>query len=107
MTESARLSWGARRWTAMSVGKSGGQARSDIASIGWGSAPASSSSEADAARTADARTFATRSATAASARRLPSRWWIGAAGRPGSISSIRRRSTTRWSAETVTATAHP
>ena len=34
MTESARLSYGTRRWTAMSAGKSAGQARTDIETIG-------------------------------------------------------------------------
>ena len=34
MTESARLSYGTRRWTAISSGKSAGQARSDIETIG-------------------------------------------------------------------------
>ena len=38
MTESARLSYGTRRWTAMSSGKSAGQARSDIETIGSGDA---------------------------------------------------------------------
>jgi hypothetical protein len=32
---------------------------------------------------------------------------MGAGGSPGSISSIRRRSATAWSADAVTATAHP
>ena len=63
MTESARLSYGARRWTAMSPGKSGGQDRSDIDTIGSGSAPASWSSDADATRTTDARTRATSAAS--------------------------------------------
>ena len=36
MTESARASYGTRRWTAMSSGKSSGQARSDIETIGSG-----------------------------------------------------------------------
>ena len=44
MTESARASYGARRWTAMSSGKSSGHARSDIDTIGSGTAAASSSS---------------------------------------------------------------
>jgi len=39
-------------------------------------------------------------------RRAPYEW-IGAAGTPGSTSSIRRRSTTRWSADAVTAAAQP
>jgi hypothetical protein len=43
---------------------------------------------------------------ASSSSGLPS-WWIGAVGIPGSISSIRRRSTTLSSAEAVTATAQP
>ena len=90
----------------MSRGKSSGQARSDIETIGSGTAAASSSSAADVARTADARTFATSTTAAASSSGLPS-WWIGAAGMPGSISSIRLRSTTWWSAEAVTATAQP
>ena len=34
MTESARASYGTRRWTAMSCGKSSGQARTDIETIG-------------------------------------------------------------------------
>ena len=107
MTESARASYGARRWRAMSVGKSGGQARSDIDTIGSGTASASRSSSADAIRAADARTFSTSAAVASSSSCLPSRWWIGAVGSPGSTSSIRRRSATRWSAVAVTATAQP
>ena len=90
----------------MSSGKSGGQARSDIETIGSGSAAASSSSDADVARIADARTLATSTAAASSSSGLPS-VWIGAAGTPGSISSMRRRSTTLWSADAVTATAQP
>ena len=39
MTESARLSYGTRRWTAISSGKSAGQARSEMESIGSGKAP--------------------------------------------------------------------
>ena len=76
----------------MSSGKSNGHARSDIDTI-EGTAIASSSSAADVARTADARTFSTSAAAAASSRGLPS-WWIGAVAMPGSTSSIRRRSTT-------------
>jgi hypothetical protein len=90
----------------MSSGKSSGQARSDIEATGSDTAVASSSSEADVARIADARTFATSAAVAASSRGLPS-WWIGAVGMPGSISSILWRSTTSWSADAVTATAQP
>ena len=90
----------------MSSGKSSGQARSDIDTIGSGNAVASSSSAADVARTADARTCATSAAAAASSSGLPS-WWIGAVATPGSTSSIRLRSTTLWSAEAVTATAQP
>jgi hypothetical protein len=55
---------------------------------------------------ADARTSATILAAAASPRGLAS-CSIGAAGIPGSISSIRRRSTTTWPADAVTATAQP
>jgi hypothetical protein len=61
----------------MSAGKSSGQARSDIDTIGSGNAAASRRSEAEAVRTADARTSATRAAEAASSSSLPSRWWIG------------------------------
>ena len=66
MTESARLSYGARRWMAISSGKSSGQARNDMDAIRSGKAAAGSSSEADVARTADARTSATRAARAPS-----------------------------------------
>lgn len=64
MTESARLSYGARRWTAMSSGKSAGQPRTDIETIGSGDAVASSSSAVDVARSTDARTSATSAARA-------------------------------------------
>ena len=77
----------------MSAGKSSDQARSDIETIGWATAVESSSSASDVARTADARTCATSAAVAASSSGSPLRW-IGAVGMPGSISSIRRRSTT-------------
>jgi hypothetical protein len=90
----------------MSSGKSSGHARSDIETIGPGSAFASPSSAADAVRSTDARTLATRAAAAASSSGFPS-WWIGAVGMPGSTSSILRRSTTWWSADAVTATAQP
>ena len=71
MIASARASYGARRCTAMSSGKSSGQARSEIETIGAGSAAASSSNAADAARATDARTSATSAAVAAtSSRRL-------------------------------------
>ena len=50
MMASARASYGTRRWTAMSSGKSSGHARSDIETIGSGSAATSPSSAADAAR---------------------------------------------------------
>ena len=66
---SARLSYGERRWTAMSSGKSSGQARSEIDTTGAGSAAASSSNAADVARTTDARTFATSAVVAATSRR--------------------------------------
>ena len=79
---------------AMASGKSNGQARNDIDTMGSGSAAASSSSDADVPCLAEARTRATSAAAAASSRGLPS-WWIGAVAMPGSISSIRRRSTTR------------
>jgi hypothetical protein len=92
--------------TAISSGKSSGHALSDIETMGSGTAEASPSSEAATARADDARTFATSAERAASSRCLPS-WWMGAAAIPGSISSIRRRSTTRWSADAVTATAQP
>ena len=67
MTESARESYGGRRWMAMSSGKPGGQARSDTETTGPGSAAASWSSDADVARDADARTSATILAAAADA----------------------------------------
>ena len=66
---SARASYGGRRSTATSSGKSSGYARSEIKSIGAGSAPAISSSAADAARTTDARTWATSAAVAATSSR--------------------------------------
>jgi hypothetical protein len=88
----------------MSSGKSSGHARSDIETIGSASAVASPSSAAEAARTTDARTCATRATVAAMSRRLVS---IGAGDTPGSINSIRRRSTTSWPDVAVTATAQP
>jgi len=106
MTESARDSYGGRRWTTMSAGKSGGQARSDSDTTGPGSDAASRSSDAPVARSADARTAATILAAASSSRGLAS-CSIGAAGIPGSISSIRRRSATTRPADAVTATAQP
>jgi len=90
MTESARASWGARRWVAMSAGKSVGQARRQIARIPAGSA----SSSAAAVRRADARTSSTIRSSVASSSGACSWVWIGAAGSPGSASSMRRRSTT-------------
>jgi hypothetical protein len=69
MIASARASYGARRWVAMSSGKSGGQNRSEIETTGAGRAPARSSSAAEHARAADARTVATRAAVAATSRR--------------------------------------
>src|SRR5580704_5216841 len=115
MTESARLSYGTRRWTAMSSGKSAGHARTEIATIGSGDAVASLSSVADVARITDARTSATNAAKALLSRGSADRWrrcgppwwWIGADGKPGPINSTLRRSTTWWSAEAVTATAQP
>ena len=99
----------------MSSGKSSGHARTDIDTIGADNADASSSNAADPARTADARTSATSAARASSASGSPDRcgacappsWWIGAAGTPGSISAIRRRSTTSCAGDAVTATAQP
>src|SRR5436853_1918285 len=52
MIASARVSQGARRWTAMSSGKSNGQRRSDIDWIGPGTLAASSSSAPEAVRQA-------------------------------------------------------
>ena len=72
MTESARDSYGGRRWTTTSSGKSSGQARSDIETTGPGSEAASRSSDADVARSADARTSATILAAAASSSGLAS-----------------------------------
>ena len=69
MIASARASYGARRWTAMSSGKSGGQNRSEIEITGAGSVPARSSSAAEQARTAEARTVATSAAVAGTSRR--------------------------------------
>ena len=69
MMASARASYGERRWTAMSSGKSGGQVRSEIETTGAGSEVAISSSAAAVARTTDARTFATSAAVAATSRR--------------------------------------
>ena len=69
MIASARASYGARRWTAMSSGKPGGQNRSEIETSGAGSVPARSSSAAEHARTTDARTVATRAVVAATSRR--------------------------------------
>jgi hypothetical protein len=106
MTESARASCGGRRSTAMSSGKSSGHARSETEATGPGSAAASWSSDDDDARSADARTLATIVAAAASPSALAS-CSTGAAGIPGSIRSIRRRSTTTWPADAVTATAQP
>ena len=77
----------------MSWGKSSGQERSEIDTTGAGSAAAISSNAADVARTIDACACAISATVAASSRSRPS-WWIGAAGMPGSINSIRRRSTT-------------
>jgi hypothetical protein len=94
MTESARASYGTRRWVGRSSGKSPGQARSDRETIGSATAAATSSSEAAVARAADARTLATIAATAPSSSPFPS-LWIGATGTPGSTSAMRRRSTTR------------
>ncbi len=48
MTASARASYGERRWTAMSSGKSGGHVRKEIDAIGVGSADAISSNAAEA-----------------------------------------------------------
>ncbi len=53
----------------MSAGKSSGQVRSDIDTIGPGSSRASASSARDVDRTADARTWATSAAVAATSRR--------------------------------------
>ena len=68
MIASARASYGARRRVAMSSGKSGGQRRSEIETIGAQRA-ARSSSAAEHARTTDARTVSTRAAVAATSRR--------------------------------------
>ena len=65
MIASARASHGGRRWTAMSSGKSGGQRRREIDSIG----PGSASSAAPAARSTEARTVATSAAASASSSR--------------------------------------
>jgi hypothetical protein len=53
---------------------------------------------------ATARTGAASATVAATSRRQPS---IGTVGMPGSINAIRRRSTTSWSDDAVTATAQP
>ena len=53
----------------MSSGKSSGQVRIEIERIGSGSAEASSSSAADVALVADARTVATSAVVAATSRR--------------------------------------
>src|SRR5688572_17665483 len=55
------------------VGKSSGQARSEIETTGSGSTVAISSNAADVARATDARTFATSAIVAATSRRWPSR----------------------------------
>ena len=82
------------------------QARSDIETTGSGSAAASWSSDAEVARRADARACATNLAAASPSRALAS-CSIGPSAYSGSISSSRRRSTTSWSADAVTATAQP
>ena len=69
MIASARASYGGRRCTAMSSGKSGGHARSEMETTGAGSALAISSSASDVARTTDARTCATSAVVAATSRR--------------------------------------
>jgi hypothetical protein len=65
MTESARLSNGGRRWSAMSVGKSSGQSRSEIERITPTSATSSSSVDR-VSDTADARTRTTSASRSAS-----------------------------------------
>ena len=74
MTESARLSYGTFRWTAISFGKSSGHARIDIDTIGAAKPAASSSSATDAARATDARTSATNFVSESSSSGSPVRW---------------------------------